>query len=184
MCRRIGTIMCVCNVAQLSSSFLMVLFTCSCIIATLIVDKIPRRAMLLTAGTSCIFSLCTFVIAADYGFKYVAMAGIFAFVFSYGIGVGPISWSIPPELVPLQNRSAMFCLCYAVHSVLVVLTNFSTIPLLETIGTVCFLPIYIIPCSLALMYVYAHLPETKGRDPLDILHELRGMSIKERMVDA
>ncbi|KAJ1372624.1 hypothetical protein KIN20_034820 [Parelaphostrongylus tenuis] len=130
------------SMAQLSSSFLMVLFTFSCITSTLIIDKLPRRMMLLTAGTSCLIFLSTFVVAAELSFEYIAMTGIFAFVFSYGVGVGPVAWSIPPELVPLQYRSAMFCLCYGVHSLLVVLTNFATVPLLGAVGTVCFLPIY------------------------------------------
>ncbi|PIO55991.1 hypothetical protein TELCIR_22617, partial [Teladorsagia circumcincta] len=118
------------NIAQLSSSLMMVLLTCSCVTSTCIVDKLPRRRMLLTAGSLCMISLSIFVIAAEFGFKYIAMAAVFAFICSYGIGVGPVAWFISPELVPLQYRSAMFCLCYAVHSVLVVLTNFATIPLL------------------------------------------------------
>ncbi|WKY05508.1 hypothetical protein Q1695_006039 [Nippostrongylus brasiliensis] len=163
------------NVAQLSSSLLMVLLTVACVTSTSIVDRFPRRTMLLMAGCSCMVSLNFFVIAAEFGFKYLAMAAVFAFVFSYGVGVGPVAWFISPELVPLQYRSVMFCMCYAVHSMLVVLTNFATVPLIGAIGAVCFVPIYIIPCSLALVYLYVYLPETKGRDSIEILNELKGL---------
>ncbi|VDL62907.1 unnamed protein product [Nippostrongylus brasiliensis] len=118
------------NVAQLSSSLLMVLLTVACVTSTSIVDRFPRRTMLLMAGCSCMVSLNFFVIAAEFGFKYLAMAAVFAFVLSYGVGVGPVAWFISPELVPLQYRSVMFCMCYAVHSMLVVLTNFATVPLI------------------------------------------------------
>ncbi|WKY05507.1 hypothetical protein Q1695_006039 [Nippostrongylus brasiliensis] len=136
--------------------------------------EVPKT-MLLMAGCSCMVSLNFFVIAAEFGFKYLAMAAVFAFVFSYGVGVGPVAWFISPELVPLQYRSVMFCMCYAVHSMLVVLTNFATVPLIGAIGAVCFVPIYIIPCSLALVYLYVYLPETKGRDSIEILNELKGL---------
>ncbi|KHJ91756.1 hypothetical protein OESDEN_08370 [Oesophagostomum dentatum] len=118
------------SIAQLSSSLLMVLLTFACVTSTSIVDKLPRRLMLLTAGSSCMLSLSAFVIAAEFGFRYIAVAAVFVFVFSYGVGVGPVAWFISPELVPLQYRSAMFCMCYAVHSMLVVLTNFATVPLI------------------------------------------------------
>uniref|UniRef100_A0A0K0CY23 MFS domain-containing protein n=1 Tax=Angiostrongylus cantonensis TaxID=6313 RepID=A0A0K0CY23_ANGCA len=118
------------NMAQLSSSFLMVLLTFSCITSTFIVDKLPRMTMLLTVETSCLMFFSSFVLGAELGFKYMAVIGIFAFAFLYGVGVGPVAWSTPPELLPLQYRSAMFCLCYGFHSLLVVLTNFATVSLL------------------------------------------------------
>ncbi|XGW29496.1 hypothetical protein V3C99_008934 [Haemonchus contortus] len=172
------------DVAQLSSSLLMVLLTCSCITSTCIVDKLPRRRLLLTAGSSCMISLSIFVTAAEFGFKYIAMAAVFAFISSYGIGVGPVAWFISPEMVPIQYRSAMFCLCYAVHSVLVVLTNFATVPLIGVIGAVCFVPIFIIPCSMALTYIYIFLPETKGREIIDIVNELKGFTKNTDVVTA
>ncbi|KAK6747224.1 hypothetical protein RB195_000440 [Necator americanus] len=172
------------DIAQTCSSLLMVLLAFSCIISTSIVDKLPRRFILLKAGTSCMFSLTAFVIAAEYGFTYIAMTAVFVFVFSYGVGVGPVVWFISPELVPLQYRSTMFCMCYGVHSMLVVLTNFATLPLIGVIGAVCFVPIYIVPCSLALIYVYLYLPETQGRDTLDIVQELKSRAEKRDATNA
>ncbi|KAL6738988.1 hypothetical protein Aduo_012481 [Ancylostoma duodenale] len=172
------------HVAQLSSSLLMVLLTFACITSTCIVDKLPSRWMLLTAGSSCMLSLLAFVVAAEFGFQLLAVASVFVFVFSYGVGIGPVAWFISPELVPLQYRSAMFCTCYGIHSMLVVLTNFATVPLLGAIGAVCFVPIYIIPCSFALAYVYFSLPETKGRDTLDIVEELKGHTRKRNVISA
>ncbi|CAJ0602508.1 unnamed protein product [Cylicocyclus nassatus] len=172
------------NLAQLSSSLLMVLLTFACVTSTCVVDRFPRRFMLLTAGTICMFALSAFVMAAEFGSKYAAMTGVFVFVFSYGVGVGPVAWFISGEMVPLQYRSGMFCLCYAVHSLLVVLTNFATVPLLGAIGAVCFVPIFIIPCSLALTYVYFSLPETNGKDTMDIVKELKGSHRKFDVTNA
>lgn len=62
--------------------------------------------------------------------------------------------------------------CNAVHTVL------------QAIGAVCFLPIYIIPCSLALAYVYVFLPETKGRNTVDIMSELKGFNKQSNIVAA
>ncbi|KAK6029830.1 hypothetical protein OSTOST_04047 [Ostertagia ostertagi] len=84
------------NIAQLSSSLMMVLLTCSCVTSTCIVDKLPRTV----------------------------------------------------------------------------------------IGAVCFVPIYIVPCSLALTYVYIFLPETKGRETIDIVNELKGFTKKTDVVNA
>ncbi|PIO64842.1 hypothetical protein TELCIR_13513 [Teladorsagia circumcincta] len=49
---------------------------------------------------------------------------------------------------------------------------------IKVIGAICFVPIYIVPCSLALTYVYIFLPETKGRETIDIVNELKGFTKK------
>lgn len=165
------------SISQTASSLLMILLTVSCIISTSIVDLFPRRSLIISAGFVCISSLISFVLSSTYGYPYWAMGSIFGFIFAYGVGIGPIVWFIPPELVPLSYRSVMFCICYAVHSVLVVLTNFCTIPLFGQIGALCFVPLYIIPCSCALIYVVTSLPETKGRETHDIVMELRGKQV-------
>uniref|UniRef100_A0A1I7XR09 MFS domain-containing protein n=1 Tax=Heterorhabditis bacteriophora TaxID=37862 RepID=A0A1I7XR09_HETBA len=173
------------NTAQLLSSLLMVLLTCSCLVSTTVVDKLPRRFMLLTAGIVCMSSLTFFVLTAELRWRYMAIISLFIFVFSYGMGISPVAWFISPELVPLPYRSAMFCLCYAVHSCLVVLTNFATIPIFGLVGAVCFVPIYILPCSLALVYVYIYLPETKGQETTDIVNKLKCFGkVAEKTIEA
>ncbi|CAJ0943737.1 unnamed protein product, partial [Mesorhabditis belari] len=160
--------------AQLSSSGLMVALTISCICSTLLIDRLPRRFLLLSTGFTGIAALSLFVAFAYFEKALEALAATFVFIFAYGFGIGPIGWMIPAELVPLSNRSVMFCSCYAVHSIFVVITSFITIPLFDIYGSLCFVPIFIIPSIICLLYVMWHLPETKGREINDILLDLQG----------
>ncbi|GMR47526.1 hypothetical protein PMAYCL1PPCAC_17721, partial [Pristionchus mayeri] len=159
--------------AQIQSTLLMVLLTLSCLVSTSLMDIIPRRKLLLTFATLAYSSLFVFSLASQFGYPNIATVSVFSFLLAYGVGIGPVSWCVSPELVPLSHRSIMFCICYASHSILVVITNFATIPLFEIIGGVCFIPIFIVPAFLILILLYFYLPETAGRETHDIIQELR-----------
>lgn len=96
-------------------------------------------------------------------------------IITFRIGVGPVIWSIPPELSPLADRSMMFCLVYSIHSCLVVVTNFATIPLFMSIGAFSFVLLFAIPSAFALVYLLVCLPETSGREIHVIINELKGI---------
>ncbi|CAL2040555.1 unnamed protein product [Caenorhabditis brenneri] len=161
--------------SQMASSLMMVVLTISSICSTLIIDKVPRRILLLTCGSCTVLFLTIFAVAEQLHEQSVAMGACFGFVMAYGIGVGPVIWSIPPELSPLANRSMMFCLVYSIHSCLVVVTNFSTIPLFMNIGAFSFVVLFAIPSALALVYLLISLPETSGREIHVIINELKGV---------
>lgn len=161
--------------SQMASSLMMVVLTVSSICSTMIIDKVPRRILLLTCGSCTVLFLTIFAVAEQMHQQSIAMGSCFGFVMAYGIGVGPVIWSIPPELSPLANRSMMFCLVYSIHSCLVVVTNFSTIPLFMNIGAFSFVVLYAIPSALALVYLLISLPETSGREIHVIINELKGI---------
>ncbi|CAI2350795.1 unnamed protein product [Caenorhabditis sp. 36 PRJEB53466] len=162
--------------SQMASSLMMVVLTASSVCSTLIIDKVRRRILLLTCGSCTVLFLSIFAIAEQLHQQTVAMGACFGFVMAYGIGVGPVIWSIPPELSPQANRSMMFCLVYSIHSCLVVVTNFSAIPLFMMIGAFSFVLLFAVPSSLAIVYLLMCLPETSGREIHVILNELKGIS--------
>ncbi|CAD6198471.1 unnamed protein product [Caenorhabditis auriculariae] len=159
--------------SQIASSLLMVALTCSSICSTLVIDRFNRRTMLLLCGSASVIFLCLFGLAEQLQYQITAIGACFGFIVAYGTGVGPVVWSIPPELSPLEYRSLMFCLCYSVHSILVVVTNFSTIPLFMSIGAFSFVLLFAIPSSFALIYLFLRLPETKGREIYHIIADLK-----------
>ncbi|CAL2040136.1 unnamed protein product [Caenorhabditis brenneri] len=81
--------------SQMASSLMMVVFTISSICSTLIIDKVPRRILLLTCGSCTVLFLIIFAVTEQLHEQSVAMGACFGFVMAYGIGVGPVIWSIP-----------------------------------------------------------------------------------------
>uniref|UniRef100_A0A914Q570 Major facilitator superfamily (MFS) profile domain-containing protein n=1 Tax=Panagrolaimus davidi TaxID=227884 RepID=A0A914Q570_9BILA len=120
--------------AQLSSTLLMVAFVFSSFIASGLIKRFGRRSLILTFGILSILCLGVFVGAAAFihkisWSKYIALAGMTGYILCYGLAIGPISWFIPAELVPLKYRASMICVCQSLNSVSIAITGFSTIPL-------------------------------------------------------
>ena len=80
------------------------------IIAVLLLDRLGRRALLLT-GTAALlvaqvvlgvyFSSST--LQSDYG--WVALAGLLLFIAAFAIGLGPVFWLMISEIFPIGVRS-------------------------------------------------------------------------------
>lgn len=165
--------------AQISSTSLMVALTLCCVFSAFLLDKFGRRTLILWGGMGSVLFLLMFILCASgiQLFGSIARIGstiaLTGYIVCYGLTIGPISYFIAPELVPLQNRSALFCVCFSFSSALVVLTNFSTIPLYEMIGPIAFAPLFVVPSTFALLYLYLCLPETKDHETHEIVALLK-----------
>ncbi|CAJ0937567.1 unnamed protein product, partial [Mesorhabditis belari] len=149
------------EISQTSSTVLMILFTIACFISTSIIDRFPRRSFLLTCGAISMFLLLFFPISDLFftsRYPIIFFAGIYIFI--YGVGVGGVAWTVGPELVPINYRSALFCVCYALHSSLVVCTNFIVIPLFDWLGLMAIPLLYIPILGVAWILLFFKLPET------------------------
>lgn len=62
--------------------------------------------------------------------------------------------------------------------------SFSLFPLYRLIDIWAFVPLFIIPASIALIYLYAEMPETRGREIYEIVlalqHRSRTTSVKPK----
>ncbi|KAI1711227.1 sugar transporter domain-containing protein [Ditylenchus destructor] len=103
----------------------------------------------------------------------ILFACVLTYLLCYGLAVGPISYFITPELLPIQNRSNMFCKCFSISSVLIVITNFATLPFYELIDPVTFVHFFVIRSVFSLIYIYIYLPETKNKDTQEIVDALK-----------
>ncbi|KHN73693.1 Solute carrier family 2, facilitated glucose transporter member 1 [Toxocara canis] len=112
------------------------------------------------------------------GVTYV-MGTIVGFIIVESAGIGPVSWILCTELVPQRHRSMMQSLCYSINTLMVVISTFTVLPLYGAIGAYAFLILYIVPCTLCIIYLYKNLPETMGREIHEIVADLRGSTISD-----
>ncbi|KAE9547474.1 hypothetical protein FO519_009313 [Halicephalobus sp. NKZ332] len=164
--------------AQLASTLIAVTLIVTCLIAGYLLKVFRRRLLLTTIGLISMLGLCIFSVAGWFAkqtafLKYVAMGGMFGYMACFGLALGPISFSIAPELVPLQYRSSIICMTFSLNSIFVVATNIAMPPLFVAIGSIAFIPLFVVPMALSLFYLFVALPETKDYEVHEIVHMLK-----------
>ncbi|KHN77665.1 Solute carrier family 2, facilitated glucose transporter member 1 [Toxocara canis] len=94
---------------------------------------------------------------------------------SFGIlntaALGPIAWFITSELAPQHFRSLIQSMVFSFNTV--VNFTFVTLPIYRAINVWGFIPLFIIPSTLCLIYIYKYLPETKGHEIHEIIDKLK-----------
>ncbi|CAJ0567171.1 unnamed protein product, partial [Mesorhabditis spiculigera] len=166
------------TVAEWGSNAMMAAYIAGTIGGAVLIDVYGRRPLLITFTIINVGSLASFVIfdqlhhLADW-VKWGCLPALIVYGISYGLAVGPISWFICNELTPMQFRSCVQSLSYAVNTLLVVGLSFAVLPLYDAIGSWAFLPLYVIPSTFSIFYIVRFLPETKNREIHDIVEDLK-----------
>ncbi|WKX96207.1 hypothetical protein Q1695_012560 [Nippostrongylus brasiliensis] len=171
------------HAAELISALLMVVFTISSAIGASFVDKYPRRFLVIFSGILSNIFLSMFAIFSllSYRFpvlKYACIASAVCYCISFGMVLGPVSWFVAPELVPVKHKSLVFSLCFGANNVFIAITDFLAIILFQKFGALVFIPLFTIPSCVCLVYIYLYLPETKGKEIAAIINEMYRMAKK------
>ncbi|KAK6041419.1 hypothetical protein COOONC_21076 [Cooperia oncophora] len=128
------------------------------------VEHYPRRLLLLSCGFLNMSALMLFVLSAQ--LQNIWDACNFA--------LGPISWFITAELVPLQYRALCQSLALSSNQAIALILCFITLPLYDKIGSLVLLPLFVIPGLAAMFYLLLYLPETRSRNIDEVILELKG----------
>lgn len=158
--------------ASLYSSVLTgaVLFS-STLISIGIVDRLGRRKLLISGGIQMI--VCQVIVAVILGVKFGAekqlarsysvavVVVICLFVLAFGWSWGPLGWTVPSEIFPLETRSAGQSITVAVNLLFTfaIAQAFLSLLCAFKFGIFLFFAGWI---TVMTVFVYVFLPETKG----------------------
>uniref|UniRef100_A0A914VK53 Major facilitator superfamily (MFS) profile domain-containing protein n=1 Tax=Plectus sambesii TaxID=2011161 RepID=A0A914VK53_9BILA len=167
--------------AEMASLGMMVLNCVATLLSMNFVDKCGRRHLLLGFGFLNIVALVMYSIFAELSSqmpwtKYGCITALFAFSFTYSVGLGPVPWYLTAELSPQMHRSFIQSIAISSSTVAGMTTGLLTLPLYGYMNATSFFPLFIVPSLLCLIYLYRQLPETKNKEIYEIVRELRGGS--------
>ncbi|VDL70375.1 unnamed protein product [Nippostrongylus brasiliensis] len=149
------------------------------VVGMIMIERYPRRRLLLSCGFANMGALTLFVVSAQLQFlfassKYGCIVAVVLHGISYSIALGPISWFITAELVPLQFRALSQSLALSFNQTAALILCFITLPLYDKIGSYVLLPLFVVPGLLAMTYLALYLPETRSKHISEVIAELKG----------
>jgi hypothetical protein len=142
------------------------------------IEKINRRTLLIGLGFANVLTLISYVVfdrltyLVNNDFKYGCVGSLIAYSITYGGGLGPIAFFISSELTPHRFRSLVQSFVFAMNTIINFIISFGTLPLYRLIDIWAFIPLFVIPSSISLVYLYFNMPETRGREVHEIVNSL------------
>lgn len=160
------------------------------LVATLFLDKIGRRKLLLTSvgGMVVALTMIGFGLTVEgnssekvFWALGLSIAATYVFIAFYSIGLGPITWVYTSEIFPLKLRAQGMSMCVAVNRVMnaAISMSFLSISKAITIGGSFFM--FGGVAVVAWLFFFFLFPETKGKslEEIEMLFNKNGEGKKE-----
>ncbi|TKW01986.1 hypothetical protein SEVIR_8G214700v4 [Setaria viridis] len=149
---------------------------CFVLVASLLSDGVGRRPLLLASTAGVAASMASLGTALCVGSTSpvsmaATIASVLAFIAAFSIGFGPLAGTYSAEIMPLRLRAQGASLGMAVNRLTCALVSMTFISLADAITMPgCFF-LYAGVAAAACVFVYARMPETRGRslEDMDVL---------------
>lgn len=149
------------------------------IVAVSLLDKVGRRALLLTGTSGLVVSLA--VLAAYFTFPtlqhdlpILALLALILYIASFAIGLGPVFWLMISEIYPQGVRGKAMSLSSMTNWGFNFLVSFTFLTLTGAIGRGGTFLLYALIGVGAVVFFAAKVPETKGKTLEEITGQVEG----------
>lgn len=167
--------------SQLASVGITSLHFLLSIVALNIVERLPRRVLLLSSLAGCVLCNGVFVTFAQLSqyypqhqwMGYIAIAAYVSHIVSFCAGAGPLPWFLTSEMVPQEKRSLAQSISMIIMNLVMLTTNFVYLPLSHYLSSYTILIIFVGPSVICFFLLYRYMPETRGREISEVLEKLR-----------
>lgn len=154
-----------------SSALTGAVLVSSTVLSMATVDRYGRRILLITGGIQMI--ICQVIVAIVLGLKFgsdkelsrgysiIVVVFICLFVAAFGYSWGPLGWTVPSEIFPLETRSAGQSITVTVNLffTFAIAQSFLSLLCVMRFGIFLFFTGWI---AVMTIFIYLFLPETKG----------------------
>lgn len=162
---------------EISTIIVGVMQVIATFIATMTLDKLGRRFLLLVSDS--LMALCTLTLAIFYAFRYsnpesvkdlgwLSLLSLCVFIVAFSLGFGPVPWLMLGELFSSDVKGVAGSLSGTLNWTLAFLVTVSYPPIKELIGpAMCFVIFTVLSC-IGTIFCFFLVPETKGKSLSEI----------------
>jgi sugar porter (SP) family MFS transporter len=149
------------------------------VVAVLLLDRLGRRALLLTGTGGLTVALVALGVYFASGTlqeqaPYLALAALIVFIAAFAVGLGPVFWLMISEIYPVQVRSAAMSVSTVVNWACNFLVAAAFLTLSGAITPQGTFFLYAGLAVVAIVFFARRVPETKDRSLEEIQRELVG----------
>jgi sugar porter (SP) family MFS transporter len=148
----------------LSVAVLNVLAT---VVAVALIDRIGRRPLLLASLVGIAAGLATMAVGSGIALRFghahiISAAGLYLFIVSFALGIGPIAWVVTAEIAPIHVRGVAMSIVAASHWLFDSVASPTGLLLTNELGRALLLLIYAAIAIGGFALFRKGLPETRG----------------------
>lgn len=146
-------------------------------LAVLLLDRVGRRPLLLVGTSGMVMALGVLGLFFRVGWlqehaPLLALVALLGYVASFAIGLGPVFWLMISEIFPLPVRGAAESAASVVNWGTNFAVSFTFLTLVSLLTKAGAFWLYAVIGVLALWFIIARVPETRGRSLEEIQHQL------------